>query len=515
MPLARLVSAVRAVPESPLFSPRASQMVAAVDLGSNSFHMIVARLLNGQLHVLDRLQEMVRLAGGLDEHNRLDKESRARALECLGRFGERLRGMPAGSVRAVGTNTLRRARNAAKFLAAAERALGHPIEIISGREEARLIYQGVAHHLPDDERQRLVLDIGGGSTEIVIGRRFEPVQMESLYVGCVGLSRTFFPGGRITPKAMHRAETAAQLEFQPVEAQFRALGWQSAYGSSGTVRAIGAALAARQQGEDGITLDALQRLRETLIAAGHVRALKALGVSEERAAVLPGGLAILMAAFEALKLERLAVSEGALREGLLHDLLGRIRHEDVRAGTIASLTARYHVDRDQAARVARTARELFAQAAKAWDVGEEEGQALEWAARLHEIGLGIAHSKYHRHGAYLVQNSDLPGFSWQEQRLLAVLIRAHRRRFPDGVFDELPRKAAKTARRLAMLLRLAVLLHRGRVEQELPAFTLKAGKRSLRLRFPRGWLAHHPLTDEDLAQEAAFLDAAGLRLKYT
>lgn len=515
MPLARLVSAVRAAPEAPLFSPRASQVVAAVDLGSNSFHMIVARVLNGQLHVLDRLQEMVRLAAGLDDQNRLDKASRERALESLSRFGERLRGMPAGAVRVVGTNTLRRARNAAKFLAAAERTLGHRIEIISGQEEARLIYQGVAHYLPDDERQRLVLDIGGGSTEVVVGRRLEPVRMESLYVGCVGLSRAHFPKGRITPRAMRHAETAAHLEFQPVEAPFRALGWQAAYGSSGTVRAIGAALAARRDGEDGITLDGLYRLRDTLLGAGHVRELKSLGIGEERAGVLPGGLAILIAAFEALKIERLTVSDGALREGLLYDLLGRIRHEDVRAGTIASLTARYHVDRAQAARVARTVREAFAQAAQAWDFGEEEAQALEWAARLHEIGLAIAHSKYHRHGAYLVEHSDLPGFSWQEQRLLAVLIRAHRRRFPEAVFDELPRKSARTARRLAMLLRLAVLLHRGRVEQELPAFTIEAGKRSMRLRFPRGWLAHHPLTHEDLAQEAAFLHPAGLRLKYS
>ncbi len=515
MPLARLVSAVRAAPETPLFSSRASGVVAAVDLGSNSFHMIVARVLNGQLHVVDRLQEMVRLAAGLDDQNRLDKDSRARALECLSRFGERLRGMPESSVRVVGTNTLRRARNAAKFLVSAERALGQRIEIISGQEEARLIYQGVAHYLPDDDRQRLVLDIGGGSTEIIVGRRLEPVRMESLYVGCVGLSREHFPKGRITPRAMRHAETAARLEFQPVEAPFRALGWQVAYGSSGTVRAIGSALAARRDAEDGITLDGLYRLRETLLAAGHVRELKPLGIGEERAGVFPGGLAILIAAFEALRIERLTVSDGALREGLLYDLFGRIRHEDVRAGTIASLTARYHVDRAQAARVARTAREAFAQVAEAWSLGEEEGQALEWAARLHEIGLAIAHSKYHRHGAYLVQHSDLPGFSWQEQRLLAVLIRAHRRRLPEDVFDELPRKGARTARRLSMLLRLAVVLHRGRVEQELPPFAIGAGKRSLRLRFPRGWLAHHPLTHEDLAQEAAFLSAAGLRLKYT
>ncbi|MEK7313976.1 MAG: Ppx/GppA phosphatase family protein, partial [Deltaproteobacteria bacterium] len=409
-------------------------------------------VLNGQLHVLDRLQEMVRLAAGLDADNRLDKPSRARALECLSRFGERLRGMPAGTVRAVGTNTLRQARNAGKFLAAAEQALGHPIEIISGQEEARLIYQGVARNLPDDDRQRLVFDIGGGSTEIVVGRRQEPVRMESLYVGCVGLSRAHFPKGRLTAKAMRRAETAAHLEFQPVEAQFRALGWQSAYGSSGTVRAIGAVVQARRWGEGDITLDALYRLRDLLLAAGQVRQLKSLGMSEERAAVLPGGLAILIAAFEALKIERLEVADGALREGLLYDLLGRIRHEDVRARTIAGLCARYQVDRAQAERVARTAQHCLALTAETWGLDEEAGRALDWAARLHEVGLAIAHSKYHRHGAYLVQHSDMPGFSWQEQRLLAALVRGHRRRFPEEVFGEFPKGPARTARRLAVLL---------------------------------------------------------------
>lgn len=516
MPLAKLVSIVHRLPSpgSP-FAARSPQTVAAVDLGSNSFHMIVARVLNGQLHVLDRLQQMVRLAAGLDEQNHLDKAARARALECLSRFGERLRGMPPGAVRAVGTNTLRRARNAAKFLVAAERALGHPIEIISGQEEARLIYQGVARHLADDDRQRLVLDIGGGSTEVIVGRRLEPLQMESLHIGCVGLSQRHFPKGEIASKAVRRAETAARLEFQPVAAQFRALGWQTAYGASGTVRAIGAMVQARRWGKGEITLDALYRLREVLLGVGHVRHLKSLGVGEDRAAVLPGGLAILIAAFEALAIKRLEVSDGALREGLLHDLFGRMRHQDVRARTIAGLSARYHVDRGQAERVARTAQQCLEQVAATWKLDKDAAQTLEWAARLHEIGLAIAHSRYHRHGAYLTRHSDLPGFSWQEQRLSAVLIRGHRRRFPERTFKKLPKKEARAARRLCLLLRLAVLLHRGRVEQELPSFRLEAGKRRLRLRFPRGWLAKHPLTREDLEQEAEYLRAAGWRLRFS
>lgn len=513
MPVAKLVSAVQRLPTLPL-ATRVPQIVAAVDLGSNSFHMIVARVLNGQLHVLDRLQEMVRLAAGLNEQNRLDKASRKRALECLSRFGERLRSMPPGAVRAVGTNTLRRARNSGKFITQATRALGHPIQIISGQEEARLIYQGVARNLPDNGEQRLVLDIGGGSTEIIIGRQLETLLTESLYIGCVGLSSRYFSRGRISPRAWRRAEIAAQLELQPVAAQFRAHAWQTAYGSSGTVRAVGTILQARHWSETGITLESLYRLREALLAAGHVRQLKDFGISPERSIVLPGGVAILIAAFEALKIERLQVSDGALREGLLYDLLGRFRKEDVRARTIAGLSARYQVDRAQAERVTQTARYCFTQLAEAWALNEEAGQALEWAARLHEIGLAIAHSKYHRHGAYLVQHSDLPGFSWQEQQLLATLIRVHRRRFTPGIFEDLPKAQLRTGRRLAVLLRLGVLLHRGRTDTELPLFQLQAAKNSLSVKFPRAWLARHPLTREDLRQESVFLKAAGMRLRF-
>jgi exopolyphosphatase/guanosine-5'-triphosphate,3'-diphosphate pyrophosphatase len=494
---------------------RAPQTVAAVDLGSNSFHMIVARVLNGQLHVVDRLQEMVRLAAGLDERNRLSRDAQERALACLERFGQRLRGLAPGGVRAVGTSTLRRARGVDKFLATAERALGQPIEVISGQEEARLIYQGVAQNLPADERARLVVDIGGGSTELILGQGLEPLLLESLHIGCVGASMRYFPDGKLGAKAWRRAETAARLEVKPVEAQFRARGWHSSYGASGTIRAIAAVIQA--QGWDaagGITLESLYRLRDALLTAKSLESLKLSGLSAERAPVFPGGVAILTALFEALPIERLEVSEGALREGLLHDLLGRLREQDVRARTIAALSERYHVDLAQAERVARTAQQCFLQTAPAWEIGEDYQHALGWAARLHEIGLAIAHNKYHKHGAYLAQHSDLQGFSYQEQRLLAVLIRGHRRRFPIEVFKELPKPQARIARRLCVLLRLAVLLHRGRAETETPRFRLEAGPRLLRVQFARGWLGKNPLTCADLAREADYLKAAMIRLEY-
>lgn len=493
---------------------RSPQIIAAIDLGSNSFHMIVARVVDDQLHVLDRLQEMVRLAAGLDDRNRLDKTAQQRALACLERFGQRLRGLAAGDVRVVGTNTLRRARNAGKFLAHAEDALGHRIEVISGQEEARLIYQGVARNLPEARERRLVLDIGGGSTELIIGQGSEPLHLESLHMGCVGVTREYFRNGALGKQAMARALTAAHLELQPIAAQFRSVGWQTALGASGTVRAVAAVV--REQGfaPAGIPAAALARLRDMLVATGRMERLALPGLSAERVPIFPGGVAILSAVFEALKIDHMEVADGALREGLLYDLVGRLGRQDVRGRTIAALSVRYLVDVAQTLRIERAARHALEQVRAAWALHEDDALALGWAARLHEIGLGIAHTKYHKHGAYLVEHSELPGFSYQERRLLAALIRGHRRRFPVEVFDALPRAQAQSARRVCVLLRLAVLLHRARTDVEPPAFQLRANRHALHLRFARGWLKRHPLTRADLEQETVYLRAAGFRLAY-
>ncbi len=499
--LGRLRSRLRGTPS----------VVAAVDLGSNSFHLLVAQTHDGTLHVLDRLQEMVRLGGGLDKNNRLTPAARARALACLARFGQRLRGLPRGSVRAVGTNTLRRLRNGDAFLNAAERALGHPIEIIAGREEARLIYQGMAQSRPDDGRRRLVVDIGGGSTELIVGEGRDPLVMESLHMGCVGLSQTHFADGVITAKGMRHAETAARLELQPVETQFQR-GWEVAIGTSGTIRAIRGVLRAEGWTDGAITRVALARLRDALIAARHVEDIDLAGLNPERAPVLPGGVAILSAVFEALSVERMQVADGALREGLLHDLLGRLRHSDVRTQTVSALGARFRADGAQAERVARTAAHCFKQVARTWALDAEAGRMLDWAARLHEIGLSVAHNQYHKHGAYLMEKADLPGFSWQEQQQLAALIRGHRRKFPLEVFAALPAVSQQSAQRLCVLLRFAVLLHRGRHDIDLKGLRIRVAKRVVQIRFARGWLRQHPLTQADLEQEAVWLQAAGLRL---
>ena len=488
-------------------------VVAAVDLGSNSFHLLVAQTQGGTLHVLDRLQEMVRIGAGLDAHNRLTPTARARALACLARFGQRLRSLPRGSVRAVGTNTLRRLANPGTFLAAAERALGHPIEIIAGREEARLIYQGMAQSRPDDGQRRWVLDIGGGSTELIIGEGREPLIMESLHMGCVSMSEAHFPGGAISEKGMRRAETAARLELQPIETQFRQ-GWEVAIGTSGTIRALRAVMRAEGWTDGVITRAALARLRAALIAARHVEDIDLAGLSPQRTPVFPGGVAIVSAVFEALGIDRMQVADGALREGLLHDLVGRFTERDVRAQTVSAIGARFRSDSAQAERVAHTAAHCFKQVARAWALDADAGLMLDWAARLHEIGLTVAHDQYHKHGAYLVEKADLPGFSWQEQQQLATLIRSHRRKFPLEVFEAMPLVSRTAVQRLCVLLRLAVLLHRARHDIELRGLRLLVGKHTLGVRFARGWLRQHPLTHADLEQEAAWLKAAGFRLDF-
>lgn len=486
-------------------------ILAAVDLGSNSFHMIIARVAEGQLHTLDRLREMVQLGTGLDKKNQLSEAVQQRAIECLQRFGQRLRGMPPGSVRAVGTNTLRQAQNAKQFLSAAQQALGHPIEIIGGGEEARLIYLGVAHSLADDSGRRLVIDIGGGSTEFIIGERFEPLHMESLEMGCVSSSLRHFSNGIISRANMQRAEIAARQELQSIAAHYRAIGWKICIGASGTINAILDVVRANNWGET-ITHVSLRKLRKQLITAGNVKTLNLPGLRSERATVFPGGVAILLAAFESLGIESMTTSDGALREGLLYDLLGRIRHEDIRERTVTVLSARYHVDVQQAQRVEQTALILLKSLATIWDL-KKHLTILSWAARLHEVGLAVSHNQYHKHGAYLIDNSDMPGFSRPDQQLMAALILGQRGKFPLPVFQEFPDELSAIVRGLCIMLRLAVLLNRSRSEQPLPRISFAVIDQAIQMKFPKNWLNEHPLTRADLTQEAHYLKAAGLNLK--
>ncbi len=493
----------------------ASGTLAAIDLGSNSFHMIVARPLEGDFQVIDRLKEMVRLAEGLTEDGDLRPEVAARALACLERFGQRLRGMPSGKVRAVGTNTLRQLGPQCGFLAQAEAALGHPIEIVAGREEARLIYLGVANGLAAGDERRLVVDIGGGSTEIIIGEGFTPRLRESLPLGCVSASLRHFSAGLITAEQMDRAELAGAMEIRPVREQFRQLGWRTAVGSSGTIRAIASVVAAQGWSRDGITAEALQRLRQALVDFGQVAAIDLDGLTEERRPVFAGGVAVLCAVFRALRIERMQVSEEALREGLLYEMIGATRHQDVRERSVSVLAQRFDVDEEQAGRVRDTALILFGQAARDWELTDPLQPAmLAWAARLHEIGLAVAHDQYQRHGAYLIANADISGFSRPEQHLLASLVLGHRRKFPTQAFTELPTPWRRPAQRLCILLRLAVLLHRNRSSASRPYPMLQAAGEGLSLNFPTHWLNDHPLNRLELEDEAQRLAAAGIRLEF-
>jgi exopolyphosphatase/guanosine-5'-triphosphate,3'-diphosphate pyrophosphatase len=491
-------------------NPLVESELVAVDVGSNSFHMIIARLVNGHFNVIDRMRERVLLAAGLDANKHLTEEAQRRGLACLGRFGQRLRSIPQARVRAVGTNTLRKARNAREFLARASVALGHPIEVISGREEARIVYLGVAHDLSDDQGRRLVIDIGGGSTEVILGERFEARRTESLHMGCVSHTLRFFGDGRLRREAFRDAVTEAQVELEPIQSDLRKSGWVSAVGSSGTITAIDGILRANGWG-DGITYPGLRLLRDKMLEQGRIDRLLIPELSEERASVLPGGLAILMGAFKSLRIERMTAASGALREGLLYDTLGRIQHEDVRDRTIERLTERYGIDREQALRVQETARSCLQQVASAWGLHDPElGMMLDWAARLHEIGLAVSYSGFHSHGAYLLTHGDMPGFSRDQQAYLAALVAGHRRRPKPDRIEALRATGGDVALRLATLLRLATTLNRARDPGLLPAFTLTAAGPVLELRLPPGWLDEHPMTAADLRQQQGYLEMAGL-----
>ena len=488
---------------------------AAIDLGSNSFHMIVAQESDGQFKIIDRLREMVRLAAGLDDKLNITAEAEQRALECLARFGQRIASLHADKVRAVGTNTLRRARNSRAFLAQAGEALGYPIDIISGVEEARLVYGGAAHDLPQIEGRRLVADIGGGSTEIIIGQGSEPLFMESLYMGCVSLSQRFFSGGKITRKRFDKAILAARLELEPYETGLRARGWEHAVGTSGSFKSVAAVLRESGWDKEGISPQGLDLLIDKMIETGHSDKLELAGLGENRRPVFAGGVAIVRAICQTLDIARMDTCSSALREGVVYDLAGRAHAEDARANSVTQLSHRHGVDQNQATRVERSALQFLAQVAEDWGLDDNEHACfLAWSARLHEVGLNIAHGQYHKHGAYLVAHSDMAGFSIQEQNRLALLVRAHRRKFPAALFNDLPTQQAKFSQRLAVLLRLAVVMNRGHSDADPTTLKLHADKNTLRLELPEEWSARHPLTHADLQVEQAYLVEVGLDLQF-
>ncbi len=491
-----------------------NDMVAAIDLGSNSFHMIVARM-DGQggFTMLDQMKEMVRLRGGLSKEGRLSEEKQLEALACLRRFGDRIKHFLPENVRIAGTNTLRSMKDSHAFLDQANAALGHEIEIISGHEEARIVYLGVSHTLSNDFGKQLVIDIGGGSTEFIIGKEFEPIDLESLNMGSVSATQRFFANGKLTENNWKQANTALRLEIMPIQSAFCTGHWERAIGSSGTIKATRKIIQELQLEKFGISLYALHQIRDRLIAAKTIDNIHLAGLVTERIPVYAGGLAVLIAVFEALKIKSMTVSDGALREGLLYDLMGRIQHEDVRSRSVEELVQRFNIDNDQAQRVKQTAVYLFSQVYKAWDLPKKSQTLLAWAADLHEIGMSITHSKYHLHGAYILDYVDMSGFSRKEQHWLSVMVQTHRRKLKYDVFDGLPRAEKRIVKRLSILLRLSVLLHRSRIAQEI-LIKATASSAYLKLSCNKEVLATRQLLLADLEREKEWLDKVNIELSF-
>lgn len=489
--------------------------VAAVDLGSNSFHMIICSLQDGKLQTIDRLKEMVRLAAGMDEHKTLDNATQEKALACLERFGQRISNFPPNSVRIVGTNTLRQARNADQFIHKAERALGHPIHIISGIEEARLIYQGVAHSLASTASNRFVMDIGGSSTEYIIGQHDTAHTKESLNMGCVTVSQNFFKNGQISKKAFKKATLFVEQQLEPFQDTFNSQHYDEAIGASGSLKAISNVLQTSGFSSNGITLTGMEQLVTHLLTLDHVDKIQFPALSIERRPVFIGAVAIVYATFKTLNIQQMTVSDGALREGLVYDLLGRIYNHDIRSQTSQTIAARYHTDTQHAEQIKETIRYMVAQLDEQLCFNDNPAslQYLEWAAELHEIGFEIAHSQYHKHSAYIIENADLAGFSKQDQMILSRLVRSHRKKFSLSRFDDLPAPWRRFTPIMSIVFRLATVLHRNRHSTR-PDFQIRIEGNDIELRFAEHWLEQAPLTQADLKQEAQYLKEARFNLSF-
>lgn len=501
----------------PAFDPGAvaqngeqADIYAALDLGSNSFHLVVARFESGKLIIIDRHKETVRLASGLKPDGTLSKSTVKRALESLHRFSERLAPLHVTNFRVVGTNTLRAARGADSFLERAEDILQSPIEIISGAEEARLIFLGVANDVSPGHKQRLVVDIGGGSTELVVGGR-QAEQLESLYMGCVTYSRRFFPEGKITAKAYRKATLAARAEVQSVVTRFAASNWDEAVGSSGTAKAIETVLEGMELSpEHIITRAGLDKLAEALCRFSNSDAIQLPNLSDDRKAVFPGGLAVLHGLFMELGIAAMHVSGYALREGMIFDLAGKDKADGIRAQTVERLMSQYHVDTAQAERVVKLVTSLFDLVSDQFEHSDWLRRILGHALRLHEIGLAISHSSYHKHGAYILLNGEMPGFSKQEQTLMSFLVLNHRRKL-----RPLPQAYGFDPDwRLVQIVRLACLFCRRRDDSVLPEIPrLKFSGNTLKIWLDQQWLESSPLTAEDLDNEQSYLKSMNLELR--
>lgn len=491
--------------------PRVTPWRAVIDIGTNSVLLLVARRRGAELEVALDQATITRLGKGVAATGTLAPESIARTLEVLRAYRETAAQYGATPL-AVTTEGVRLANNRDDFLNPAAAVLGAPVRLLSGAEEAELSYRSVAQEAGVTGPLR-VLDIGGGSTECIIGRGFETLERDSVQLGAVAGTLRYFGSGKLSPRRWREALIDASVEFQQFAASYRSLGWQEAVGASGTNKAIGEICAAMKLTKGAVTAQALPVVRDELLRAGHVDAIRLPGLSEERRPIIAGGLLVLEAAFATLGLERMMVSKAALREGVLYDMVGRAGDHDPREASVDALVQRYGIDLAQALRVEATALRLFDQVAADWQLSPDDRLMLSWAARLHELGLTIAHSQYQVHGAYILAHSDIAGFSRQEQQFLAALVRAHRRKVPKSVFEALPDRLLPAARRLSILLRLAVVVHRGHERPDVPGLGAVARGDAIELQLPARYLDERPLLQADLAGEPAETAALGIRLQ--
>lgn len=477
---------------------------AVIDLGSNSFHMLMVREVAGSVQVLGRVKRKVKLASGLDENNVLSAKAMARGWECLALFAERLQDIPRANITIVGTATLRLATNVDVFIDKARQILGHPLNIISGEKEASTIYLGVAHTSANPHHS-LVVDIGGASTEIIIGEGFETHKVTSLNMGCVTYLAKHFPNGQLTQVNFDSAIAAAQQVVDEIASDYKTIGWQCVLGASGTVQALQEILIC-QGLDEVITLSRLESIMAQAIKCGDLDHLDIKGLLLERRHVFPSGIAILIAIFRTLEISGMTLSGGALREGLLYSMIPSQQQQDVRKRTLDSLMIRYHVDREQGERVAELATHIARQIKDNWQLNQFEGvEILKAAALLHETGLLIEYKKYPKHGAYIISNSDLPGFSFAQKKLLTALIHNQKGDVSQEEIHKQTTTSVLLAQRLTRILRVAVILSMRRKDEALPSFSVDVtNDNQLTIKFPEGWLASHPLMRAELSQEESY-----------
>ena len=487
--------------------------IAAIDLGSNSFHMVITREGDdGAITIVDKVREMVRLGAGLDEFGNLTLETQKRALACLSRFRQRLKSIPDKRIRAVGTNTFRAAKNSTEFLKKAQQALGHPISVISGHEEARLVYLGAAFDLSVSENQRLVVDIGGGSTEITIGKGYNPFLMDSLYMGCVSMTRRVFGDGMISAERIRSAQRIVRRELETVLEKYRSTGWDEVVGTSGTIKAIDEV--SRQLGvaNDWISPEGLNGLEHWIVQCAHSDNL--IHVSEQRRPVFIGGFVILSTIFRDLGIQRMDISHGALREGVAYDLVGRLHNQDSRFAGVNVLVNQFQPDLHQIERVKHLGIVFLDKVSETWKLNSDiDPKLLVWASQLHEVGMSISYTHHHLHSAYIVENADIDGFSRQVQKALAFMVRNSRQKIDLSHIVSLTEELFLKVMRLTVLLRLAIAFFRGRMDTELSGVDLSVKENRINLMISEDWAAGHPLTMFDLETEKGYLAAAGFKLR--